>query len=135
MLSSIRRRAQLLGLSLDIRPAPPGPPLVASVGEVLEGAAWEALNNIAKHSGQREATLEWHWDGSDGRLVIADRGRGFRPGSDAAHGVDGSIVDRCASAGISPRVESAPHSGTSVIFAWPVPSVAPPQRRPDAGGA
>lgn len=130
LLSSIGLRAQQLGLSLDMRPAPPGPLLATGVGKVLEGAAWEALNNIAKHSGQHAATLDWDWDGARGRLAIADRGRGFRPGSDVARGLDAAIVDRCASAGISPRVESAPGSGTSVILSWPVPPVAPAQDDP-----
>ena len=122
VVRSIRERAGMLGLSLDSGPIPDGPRLAPGVGEVLEGAAWEALNNIAKHSGQHSARLDWTWDGQVGRLAITDGGRGVHAGSAEAQRLRGSIEERCATSGISPSVVSSPGSGTSVILTWEAPA-------------
>jgi hypothetical protein len=82
------------------------------------GAIWEALNNIAKHSGQRSAAVDWRWDGSRGRLAIMDSGRGFDARIGGEQGLGESIVARCNQAGIASRVISEPGAGTTVVLSW-----------------
>ena len=70
---------------LDLPDNLPAHPLAADVRHHLFLAVKEALNNVVKHSGARTATLAVTLDGEILRIVVADDGRGFEPGSEAAH--------------------------------------------------
>lgn len=119
LMASVASRAELLGVDLLVDAHAWGPDLDPAVAAVLEGAGWEALNNVVKHSGQHQARLQWSWDGRDGVLVVDDPGRGLPPGQDRHTGGGlGSVTTRAAEAGVAVRVDSAPGGGTSVQLHW-----------------
>ncbi|GAA3436883.1 hypothetical protein [Kutzneria kofuensis] len=80
--------------------APDALPVSPEIATAVRGALREALNNVARHSGETTATVTV----ADGSVVIADRGTGFRPEnvSDRRRGVANSIVERLAAAGAGP---------------------------------
>lgn len=82
-------------------------------------AVREALNNVVKHSGAREAGLAVRTEGDCLVLVVADRGRGFRR-SETKEG-DGlaNMHQRLQALGGSCKVTSSDGAGTEVRFALP----------------
>ena len=119
LVASVVSRAELLGVDLQVQAAGWGPPLDPEVAAALEGAGWEALNNVVKHSGQQQARLEWSWDGRDGVLVVADPGRGFsRDGQPSAGGGLDAVTRRATEAGVAVRVQSGAGDGTCVELRW-----------------
>ena len=117
LLESLGRRADLLGVSMDLLAPDPGPALPPGVAAALEGAAWETLNNISKHVSDRRALVDWSWDGHTGRLRLTDAGPGV-DGLSWTRGGAESIVRRCSEAGIDAQVRSAAGSGTVVELDW-----------------
>jgi signal transduction histidine kinase len=85
----------------------------------------EALTNVRKHAGAREATVSLTTNGTGQLLVtIADDGQGFVPGSQA-NGTTRplgltSMRERVASLGGTFLVESQPGTGTRVIATIPM---------------
>lgn len=80
----------------------------------------EAVTNVARHAGVREAELR-AWPEEDGVVVeLSDAGRGFDPQSVPARrrGISGSIIGRMHTAGGSARVTSRPGTGTRVQWRW-----------------
>lgn len=118
LLDSATRRAALLGLRLDVQVQRRGPLLDEAVATALEGACWEALNNVAKHSGQAAARLAWAWDGRHGRVVVSDRGQGFDPALGWSGGALESVVARCSEAGVVADVVTSHRQGTAVVLTW-----------------
>lgn len=53
--------------------------LPLAIEEVLYRVAQEALHNVVKHAGARQARVEVSWLGRDVRLRIEDNGKGFDP--------------------------------------------------------
>ncbi|MBB5895971.1 sensor histidine kinase [Kutzneria kofuensis] len=96
--------------------APDALPVSPEIATAVRGALREALNNVARHSGETTATVTV----ADGSVVIADRGTGFRPEnvSDRRRGVANSIVERLAAAGGRAVITSAPGEGTTVRLEW-----------------
>lgn len=86
----------------------------------------EALTNVRKHSGAREATITLTSDGPDQlRVVIADDGQGFTPGiqrngKGRPLGLT-SMRERVEILGGTFHVESRPGSGTQVTAIIPIP--------------
>lgn len=86
----------------------------------------EALTNVRKHAGAREATVTLTSNGPDQlRVVIADDGQGFTPGSQKNGkarplGLT-SMRERVAALGGNFDVNSPPGSGTQVIATIPIP--------------
>lgn len=86
----------------------------------------EALTNVRKHAGAREATVALTLDGPDQlKVVIADDGQGFTPGS-ARNGEARplgltSMRERVEALGGTFRVSTQPGSGTQVIAIIPIP--------------
>jgi PAS domain S-box-containing protein len=81
--------------------------------------AQEALNNVARHSRARLATVEL--DAEDGyvRLLVQDDGLGFEPGEfGPAHLGLRSMRERAEEAGAALRIVSAPGEGTLVTLEW-----------------
>jgi signal transduction histidine kinase len=86
----------------------------------------EALTNVRKHAGAREATLTLTSQGPGQlRVVIADNGQGFTPGSQRNGkarplGLT-SMRERVEALGGTLHVKSQPGSGTQVIATIPIP--------------
>ena len=81
--------------------------------------AQEALNNVVRHSGATQASVELQTEPTRVRLLVHDDGRGFDPGS-ASPGHLGlrSMQERAAEVGAQLRLVSAPGEGTVVILDW-----------------
>ncbi|MCT9075154.1 sensor histidine kinase [Streptomyces fulvoviolaceus] len=80
----------------------------------------EAVTNVARHAGVREAELR-AWTEGDGAVVeLSDAGRGFDPESVPARrrGISGSIIGRMHAVGGSASVTSQPDTGTCVQWRW-----------------
>ncbi|KUO22178.1 spidroin-1 [Streptomyces dysideae] len=80
----------------------------------------EAVTNVARHAGVREAELR-AWTEGDGVVVeLSDAGRGFDPESVPARrrGISGSIIGRMHAVGGSACVTSHPGTGTRVQWRW-----------------
>jgi signal transduction histidine kinase len=80
----------------------------------------EAVTNVARHAGVREAELR-AWTEGDGVVVeLSDAGRGFDPESVPARrrGISGSIIGRMHAVGGSASVTSQPGTGTRVQWRW-----------------
>jgi signal transduction histidine kinase len=86
----------------------------------------EALTNVRKHAGAREATVALTSNGPDQlRVVIADDGQGFTPGSQRNGqarplGLT-SMRERVEALGGTFHVNSQPGSGTHVTATIPIP--------------
>ena len=86
----------------------------------------EALTNVRKHAGAREATVTLTSNGPDQlRVVIADDGQGFTPGSPRNGkarplGLT-SMRERVEALGGTFEVNSQPGSGTQVTATIPIP--------------
>ena len=96
--------------------APDELPMPPEVAKAVRGALREALNNVARHSGETSATVVIVGES----VVISDRGRGFRLEAvpERRRGVANSIVDRLAAAGGRAVITSAPGEGTTVRLEW-----------------
>jgi signal transduction histidine kinase len=86
----------------------------------------EALTNVRKHAAAREATVTLTSNGPDQlRVVIADDGQGFTPGSqgnDKARPLGlTSMRERVEALGGTFQVNSQPGSGTQVTATIPIP--------------
>jgi signal transduction histidine kinase len=86
----------------------------------------EALTNVRKHAAAREATVTLTSNGPDRlRVVIADDGQGFTPGSQRSGearplGLT-SMRERVEALGGTFQVDSQPGSGTQVSATIPIP--------------
>lgn len=93
----------------------------------LETAAYriiqEALTNVAKHAGAKEAIVLVWIDGASLCLQVEDRGVGFEPGSSRTDqptsGLSG-MRERAVSLGGKFRLESSPEDGTVVFVVLPL---------------
>lgn len=108
-------------------------PLPPKVQIALYRIAQEALNNIVKHAGASQATVEIHSDTPpnhpDCRAVelrILDNGRGFDPQSVSATSFGLDIMrERAEAVGAELTVISRFGQGTQVIVAWPATHTQP----------
>jgi PAS domain S-box-containing protein len=82
----------------------------------------EALNNIVKHSGAKQARVEFVGTPSLIRLRIVDAGAGFDPTSMAARGGLGlaSMRERLRLLGGSIALQSSPMEGTEIVAEVPM---------------
>jgi hypothetical protein len=94
----------------DVLPLPP------EIATAVRGALREALNNIARHSGETSAAVVLTAES----VVITDRGKGFRVEGvpERRRGVANSIVERMAAVGGRAAITSAPGEGTTVRLEW-----------------
>jgi signal transduction histidine kinase len=97
----------------------------ATMGERLEAvslAAREALTNAAKFSGEKVLSVYAEIDGSDARVFVRDRGRGFDLAAipDDRQGIAQSIRGRVHRAGGQTTVTSRPGGGTEVEITMPI---------------
>lgn len=77
----------------------------------------EALTNVARHAGAREAAVRLWTDQGTLTVQIEDQGKGFNPEAAQAGGTSGGLVgmhERAVMLGGRLTVESAPRAGTRV---------------------
>lgn len=86
VLRALAAYAGRIGLRATARQSGAGRRLSGEAEQALRGIGQEALNNIAKHAGVREAEIELAQQGGQVVLRIADGGRGIgaRPGGDSS---------------------------------------------------
>jgi two-component system, NarL family, sensor kinase len=96
-------------------------PLPAEVESELFRIASEALTNVRKHAGAREASLRLDTTRGHVRLIVADAGSGFRArgGARGGFGLSG-IEDRARLVGGRAAIRSAPGRGTTVTVMVPI---------------
>ncbi len=83
----------------------------------------EALNNVAKHSGAKRATLSLAFEGQGIRLLVQDDGTGFDPATAGAGQLGlGIMRERAESVGATLKIDSKPGQGTSVHITWSPPA-------------
>ncbi|WP_327371767.1 sensor histidine kinase [Streptomyces sp. NBC_01217] len=87
----------------------------------------EAVTNVARHAGVREAELRAWVEEDDAVVELSDAGRGFDPESVPARrrGISNSIIGRMHEVGGSATITSHPGTGTRVQWRWHARSRAP----------
>jgi signal transduction histidine kinase len=83
----------------------------------------EALNNVARHAGVKQARVALLYDGGTLGLEIEDRGAGFEPGSVVSRGAGNGIsqiIERAAALGGRCTIQSSPGNGTLLRVDLPV---------------
>jgi signal transduction histidine kinase len=114
------RLAARVGFTIAVWGEEPESRLAAPVENTLFRIAQEALMNVAKHAQASQVTVTVEADNGTVRLVIADDGIGFEPGSSAKRfGQQGwgvlTMTERAEGVGGHCRIESQPGQGTRVI--------------------
>ena len=111
------------GVSVDFRHKGLGHRLRAELETAAYRIIQEALTNVAKHAGAKEAVVLVWVDGTSLCLQVEDRGSGFKPGSfrpdHPTSGLSG-MRERVASLGGKYRLESSPEDGTVVFVVLPI---------------
>lgn len=94
---------------------PPRPRIVDDLFAVLT----ESVRNAIDHSGATVIRIEGFVNGAEGKLIVADDGRGFDPYSDhpGHYGLIG-IRERARSIGAALNIESSPGTGTQISLEW-----------------
>ncbi|WP_156325444.1 sensor histidine kinase [Nonomuraea sp. SBT364] len=117
-----RAVARASGLGLCVRYAAEALPadLPADVGEAMAEAGAEALNNVARHSGEREAWLTAVAVDGVVTVRVVDRGAGFDPRRvEPGYGLRSSVIGRMREVGGGAEVITAPGEGVCVELRWP----------------
>ncbi|MBW8782914.1 MAG: ATP-binding protein [Verrucomicrobia bacterium] len=116
-----------IACEVDVPADLPASPLSSTVRHHLFLAVKEALNNVVKHSGASTVQLQVRQEGEELRVVVADNGRGFEPGGEAA-GSNGvrNLGERLKELGGAARFESTPGRGTRVVFTLRLPEKSGP---------
>ncbi|WP_157538516.1 MULTISPECIES: hypothetical protein [unclassified Nocardioides] len=115
VVAALRAAAGREMLDVEVVVKGPRTHLPEAVREAMVGAATEALRNVARHSGQRHATLTVVRRPTGLRIRIEDPGTGFsgKPGV----GMRVAIIGRVESIGGTARVDGIA-SGTVVELVW-----------------
>jgi signal transduction histidine kinase/ligand-binding sensor domain-containing protein len=95
-------------------------PISAAERHNLLLAVREAINNIARHSGATQATLEFTCDQRGVRIVLEDNGNGFDPKTGSIGNGLGNMRSRLESMGGTCSWHSAPGSGTKIVLQMPL---------------
>ena len=104
---------------LDLPPDVPARPLPPDLRHNIFLIVKEALNNVLKHAGGKVVYLQIKTDGHALKIVIADDGKGFAPGSPATSGRHNGLENmrrRAEAAAGQLNVTSSPGEGTRVEF-------------------
>ncbi len=135
--AALEAHARTLGLTPDILLAESA--VDPSVREAVQGAAEEAIANVARHSGQQAVTIRGRVAGDGVHVVVSDPGRGFSmeapAGAGTTTGISGepatlrerqvggtgtaTMRRRMASVGGSAEIDSAPGRGCTVTLHRP----------------
>ncbi|WP_250574283.1 sensor histidine kinase [Nonomuraea sediminis] len=117
-----RAVARAAGLGLCVRFADEALPedLPAGVAAAMTEAAEEALNNVARHSGERDAWLTAIAVDGVVTVRVVDRGSGFDPGRvELGYGLRSSVIDRMREVGGRAEIITAAGEGVCVELRWP----------------
>jgi hypothetical protein len=116
VVASLRAVGVREDLDLEVVVSGPRAPVPDAVRDALVGAAAESLRNVARHSGQRRATVTVVRRLTGLRITVEDPGKGFSgtPGV----GMRVAIIGRAEAVGATARVGAAPGSGTVVSLVW-----------------
>lgn len=96
--------------------------LPTDVVRAIRRAAGEALRNVVRHAGVREASIEVHVRGGAVSVAVEDEGRGFEvTHGGGSFGLRQSVLLRLTGVGGHAAVESTPGSGTRVLLTWNPP--------------
>jgi signal transduction histidine kinase len=110
---AMRRRRDGLAARLEVSGQERGG---EAVKEALFRTAQEALNNVLRHSGRKEAVVELGFEDREVRLSVRDAGKGFVP--DAAAGQQSfgliNMRERVEALGGAFNLVTAPGAGTTV---------------------
>jgi PAS domain S-box-containing protein len=94
-------------------------PLPPDVKIALYRIAQEALNNVARHSGAKEAVLTLRLGPKKVELRITDNGRGFEDKESSAQSLGlGIMHERAQAIGALLKIESQIGAGTKVTVTW-----------------
>ena len=94
-------------------------PLPLEVKVALYRIAHEALNNVAKHAGASQATLNLRCLPKQVELHVSDDGRGFDPESISPESLGlGIMRERAEAVGATLTVKSEVGRGTEVVVVW-----------------
>jgi signal transduction histidine kinase len=84
--------------------------------------AQEALHNVVKHARASDAKIRLACDDRNVALTIQDNGCGFESNGSTATGMGLEIMrERVRAIGAQLRIESSPHTGTTVEVRWARP--------------
>lgn len=98
-------------------------PLPADIESEMFRIASEALTNVRKHAGAREASLRLERTRGRLRLTVSDKGAGFRVRGARRRGFGlTGIDDRARLAGGRATIQSAPGRGTTITVTIPLPT-------------
>lgn len=120
LTETLKQQAPGFGVSISIRQ---NVDLPMSVATAITEATMQAVNNSLIHAGgggvARELVLRTKDNGTV-KVVIADKGRGFRPGRipKSRMGIKTLITRRMESVGGQARIDSEPGAGANVILTW-----------------
>lgn len=87
--------------------------------DAVVGAASEAMNNAARHSGSKTIDLFAEIRSGHVQVNVRDRGKGF-DSTQTRGGISHSIIDRVSAVGGSAEVKSALGQGTEVLIRLPL---------------
>ncbi len=124
----LQARADALGLTLDldVSGGPSDPPIPAPVAAAVTGALEEALLNVDKHAGVREASATLRQHGESVTGSVSDAGHGFDVTvRGSGSGLPASVTRRMRSVGGAALVTSQPGSGTRVLVRWQAGGIDP----------
>ena len=105
---------------IDVDESLPGvlPPLTPEEELVIYRIAQEALTNVVRHSGSKQARLRLELDVEELRLYVGDSGRGLA-GNGPSSGIRG-MQERAALIGASLSVRNGPLGGVEVTLQVPL---------------
>ena len=83
----------------------------------------EALTNVRRHSGARNASVNLHASGDVARITVSDDGVGFDPGALPPGIGTVGMRERALALGGTVEIESSPGAGTTVRFEVPLENV------------
>jgi signal transduction histidine kinase len=117
--AGLRERRDGLRVSLAVDGEEQGS---AEVREALFRTAREALNNVVKHAGVKEADVSLRFTGHEASIEVRDAGKGFDPAVERGSESFGLLAlrERLEELGGALSVEAAPGKGVAVIARVPI---------------
>ena len=126
VLRALATYAERIGLRVASRQSGAARRLPGEMEEALRGIGQEALNNIAKHAGVREASIELAFGAGEVALRIADGGRGMDGRRSGVHSIGLSTMrERCQAFGGTLNISGADRQGTIVEAILPLKEFKP----------
>jgi signal transduction histidine kinase len=94
----------------------------AEVQEALFRTAREALNNVVKHAGVKEAGVALRFTGDEASIEVRDAGQGFDPAAERRSESFGLLAlrERLEELGGGLRIEAAPGKGVVLVARVPI---------------